>query len=377
MKKWKIVFLVVIIIVLGLLDTGIKHSLLLVHAQKDAAKENNKENILIKIASLIKNFFEQKVISYDVKELSIKDKKDDFKADEKPEFDIDIKDSRGNLVTRLAAGDSGEKTIKVKLRKPNGEEAILGDEVKETATGFKIKLDKGKEFRPGLYKLTVETIVNGITVTQEQNFTWGVLAINVNKSIYLPNEDSFIGIGYDYITANQSGKLAVSNVFSVTAANATVDAAAKDCSEFLRTDNGMYYCEDDEKFYSCKGFENIDTGNEDIGDLTRCKEAKLLRDTVDKSMCPFRHKGCNVTVDMDKGWGRAQSDEKNNHKLSTFHESYQCLEGHCEVPFYFKSNISLEGNLTFDAAAYLELRNISVERALQEGVKELGFLASG
>ncbi|MBN4049188.1 hypothetical protein JYT91_01080, partial [archaeon AH-315-M20] len=30
---------------------------------------------------------------------------------------------------------------------------------------------------------------------EEQNFTWGVLAINVNKSIYSPNEDSFIGIG--------------------------------------------------------------------------------------------------------------------------------------------------------------------------------------
>ena len=30
--------------------------------------------------------------------------------------------------------------------------------------------------------------------TQEQDFTWGVLAINTHKSIYLPDETAFIGI---------------------------------------------------------------------------------------------------------------------------------------------------------------------------------------
>ena len=48
--------------------------------------------------------------------------------------------------------------------------------------------------RPGLYKLVVETIQNGLTSVQEQDFGWGVLAVNTHKSIYLPNEEAFIGI---------------------------------------------------------------------------------------------------------------------------------------------------------------------------------------
>jgi len=68
-------------------------------------------------------------------------------------------------------------------------------EIEELREGkFKIKLPKKRAFRAGKYTLKLELIKDGITYTQEQNFTWGVLAINVNKSIYLENEDSFIGI---------------------------------------------------------------------------------------------------------------------------------------------------------------------------------------
>lgn len=36
--------------------------------------------------------------------------------------------------------------------------------------------------------------VGDVNYTQEQDFTWGVLAINTHKSIYLPNEAAFVGI---------------------------------------------------------------------------------------------------------------------------------------------------------------------------------------
>ena len=40
--------------------------------------------------------------------------------------------------------------------------------------------------------LQLELTKDGIDYSQSKEFTWGVLAINVNKSIYLSNEDSFI-----------------------------------------------------------------------------------------------------------------------------------------------------------------------------------------
>jgi len=196
-----------------------------------------------------------------------------------------------------------------------------------------------------------------------------------NIATVVPDKD-FVGKRFTFITANKTGIVVSSNVFNIDVMNVSVNVTpivmnvtvnitneTKDCSEFIRTDDGQFYCADDEKFYSCQGFE-------DVGDLARCTKAKFLRGTVDKSMCPFKHKDCNVTVDMDKGWGAKQTDEKRDYKLSTFHKNYQCFEGRCEIPFYFKSNSSLEGNLTFDAAAHLELRNISVERVLIGGVKE-------
>ena len=141
-----------------------------------------------------------------------------------------------------------------------------------------------------------------------------------------------------------------------------------DCSEFIPTQNNRYYCVDDEKFYKCKDFEYIERVEE--GDMIRCLDAKESNETVSKADCPFKHSECNVPVDIEKGWGKEQVVEKKEYKLSTFKENFHCAKGHCEIPFYFKSNISLEGNLTFDTTAHLELRNISVERSLQDGVKE-------
>lgn len=47
--------------------------------------------------------------------------------------------------------------------------------------------------RPGRYKIkVVDTVSN--QVISEQEFTWGVLAINTNKSIYLPNETAKIAM---------------------------------------------------------------------------------------------------------------------------------------------------------------------------------------
>ena len=69
-------------------------------------------------------------------------------------------------------------------------------EIEELREGkFDIKIPKQRAFRAGKYTLKIDLIKDGVAYSQEQDFTWGVLAVNVNKSIYLPNENAFIGIG--------------------------------------------------------------------------------------------------------------------------------------------------------------------------------------
>jgi hypothetical protein len=47
-----------------------------------------------------------------------------------------------------------------------------------------IELEGTENLAPGYYKIKIETSMGGTTYLQEQNFTWGVLAFNPNKSIY-------------------------------------------------------------------------------------------------------------------------------------------------------------------------------------------------
>ncbi|MBI2102074.1 hypothetical protein HYT53_05690 [Candidatus Woesearchaeota archaeon] len=69
-------------------------------------------------------------------------------------------------------------------------------EIEELREGkFGVKIPKPRSFKAGRYTLKLDLTKDGIAYSSQQDFTWGVLAINVNKSIYLPNEDSFIGIG--------------------------------------------------------------------------------------------------------------------------------------------------------------------------------------
>ncbi len=60
---------------------------------------------------------------------------------------------------------------------------------------FELDLKPGREFRPGLYSLKVDVSVDGVVQQYEQDFAWGVLAVNTHKSIYSPGEEAFISLG--------------------------------------------------------------------------------------------------------------------------------------------------------------------------------------
>ena len=142
-------------------------------------------------------------------------KKDCFALHEKPEFSFEYiteeefkakKVGLGLATLGLGGGERYNKkglktlvtpkeTIKTFVYDYKGELTDIEPEIEELREGkFAIKLPKERAFRAGIYKLKVELVKDGVTYTQEQEFTWGVLAINTHKSIYLPNEIVDIGI---------------------------------------------------------------------------------------------------------------------------------------------------------------------------------------
>lgn len=61
---------------------------------------------------------------------------------------------------------------------------------KEDGT-YEITLERSENFRPGKYQM----IVTGDEASIYEDFYWGVLAVNTNKSVYMPNEEAFIQLG--------------------------------------------------------------------------------------------------------------------------------------------------------------------------------------
>ncbi|MBI4438371.1 hypothetical protein HY640_00395 [Candidatus Woesearchaeota archaeon] len=64
--------------------------------------------------------------------------------------------------------------------------------IEESRDGsFNITVPVGSSFRPGRYRLRTEYSLSGAVFSSEQDFTWGVLAINTDKAAYLGNDSVF------------------------------------------------------------------------------------------------------------------------------------------------------------------------------------------
>ncbi len=135
----------------------------------------------------------------------------DFKLGEEPKlvFKYQRKQQR-NLLNKVFEGVADifrdeYKDIKInaKLIGPDGRE-VEGPESGE-GFGYQIKYEKDGEFkvdiskprfdyyfRPGKYTLQFEINDGEKVFVENQDFTWGVLAINVNKSIYLKGEQAYL-----------------------------------------------------------------------------------------------------------------------------------------------------------------------------------------
>lgn len=92
-----------------------------------------------------------------------------FKATENPEFELNIKPS--NLKFALKDFVNNEISGRKKTLKKNNKDFV--------------RIESINNFRPGKYSLEIS---NDQGQTEEQEFIWGILAINTNKSIYFPND---------------------------------------------------------------------------------------------------------------------------------------------------------------------------------------------
>ena len=94
----------------------------------------------------------------------------------------------------LTVGNSAPNGVKVELIDSYGHNATDKFVIQKFANGAQTIIDvtpPQSRFKPGKYTIKI-TDAQGNSTTQD--FTWGVLAINTNKSIYLPGETAQIAI---------------------------------------------------------------------------------------------------------------------------------------------------------------------------------------
>jgi len=116
-------------------------------------------------------------------------------ASKLPQFIFSLADSKFASILNTAS-DQLDQLAKAKIVN-----TVYGAEVDAT-----VSVDKDKKellvspqdipnFKPGLYKLslTLRTVQGVVNINQD--FTWGVIAVNTNKSIYRPGETAKIGLG--------------------------------------------------------------------------------------------------------------------------------------------------------------------------------------
>ena len=108
-----------------------------------------------------------------------------------------------NLINK---GDNIQKSMKNKWKSqyddveiiiydPLGIPIIKDVDITKLREGkFSIKINDDRQIRPGLYKIKIILNKNGLVFENEREFSWGLIALNTDKSIYLENEISFIGM---------------------------------------------------------------------------------------------------------------------------------------------------------------------------------------
>ncbi|MBI4439127.1 hypothetical protein HY640_04300, partial [Candidatus Woesearchaeota archaeon] len=106
-----------------------------------------------------------------------------------------LSSATGFVVADSVSDSSGKDSIAASVKDAYGRTYNSTIDVSELDSGkYSLKVRKGRQFKPGKFKFNVEFTKDGFYVKQEQDFTWGVLAVNPHKSIYAPGETAFMSM---------------------------------------------------------------------------------------------------------------------------------------------------------------------------------------
>ena len=126
--------------------------------------------------------------------------KKDYFSTEVPQFNFQyytdkdfekVKKHFGNNTVTPQNGtwNSSNETINVDILDSFGNKVQNQPKFEKIREGkFGIDLSSPRIVKPGLYKIETTLLKDGKTYVTESNFTWGLVALNTNKSIYKPGE---------------------------------------------------------------------------------------------------------------------------------------------------------------------------------------------
>lgn len=123
-----------------------------------------------------------------------------FRSSELPDFNFIYKRKKGffgdlfSLILGAIWDQYEDIEIAASVIEAGGRPSRLGvnlDYIEDGEFHLRFK-DSPKHFRPGRYSLEIRVKDGDRIHTQTQDFSWGVLALNTNKAIYLPDETAYL-----------------------------------------------------------------------------------------------------------------------------------------------------------------------------------------
>ncbi|MBU2542187.1 hypothetical protein KJ785_01340 [Patescibacteria group bacterium] len=159
-------------------------------AQTDVSKIIQPSEDIIKLISTQKDFSleDEPIMIFSVDKEKIRQKNNKKTIDKIKQVFKNKKEELANIKIKInteAVVEDDEGRILNSI-----EPDIYTDEVTGVLT---VAINKNKrKFRPGKYKLAVKIYQEDYNIEYEQDFTWGVLALNTNKGEYLPNEQVYL-----------------------------------------------------------------------------------------------------------------------------------------------------------------------------------------
>lgn len=114
-----------------------------------------------------------------------------------PEFTFDISNQKYSDILSTT-GNKLKDLIEVKLiQEAHAENTFIKADfrVDNDTKKLLVKPQDAPNFKPGKYRLSLTLRTLEGPVNLEQDFTWGVIAVNTNKSIYKPGDVAVIGMG--------------------------------------------------------------------------------------------------------------------------------------------------------------------------------------